>query len=38
MQEISKGGLPGASEQESIMDGLELFISLGPEGREEEAE
>lgn len=29
-EEIFKGNLPGLKEQETVMDGLELFISLAP--------
>jgi hypothetical protein len=33
MEEINRGSLPGAKEQETILDGLELFISLAPGNR-----
>lgn len=33
---MEKGNLPGVKEQETVLDGLELFISLAPSARDEE--
>ncbi len=35
---MEKGNLPGVKEQETVLDGLELFISLAPSARDEEGQ
>lgn len=37
-EEVNKGSLSGVKEQETVMDGLELFISLAPMTRDEAVE